>query len=363
MDNRLSTLRKYLNSNSLDSVIISAPEHIIYYSDFTGFSSLERDGYLLITKSSGYILTSPLYAEAVKEQVKHLKLLTITDTSPLLKHLERIKEKDLIKRIGFEVEDLRVSEWKKIGSNFVNFIPVDISMLRVRKSDAEIEFITVACAIADAAFQKSKKKLQPGMSELEFVFLLENEIRKKGSDVAFPSIVAFGKNAAIPHHKSDTTKLRSNDTILIDFGAVSQEYRSDITRTLFTGKISKEQKKAYLAVLEAQKAAVTFIKSSLSSREKVVKASAVDKVARDYLLSQSYPSIPHSLGHGIGLAVHEFPRLSPNSPDTLDEGMVFTIEPGVYFPGNFGVRIEDLYVIKKGTLRQLSFSPYLLSSI
>jgi Xaa-Pro aminopeptidase len=391
MTQRIAKVKKFLRETSVDAVLISSPSNIVYVSGFSGFSSIERDGYVVITKTASYILTNALYAEAVKSQVPHMELLEYSARTRISDHLETLTQKHKLQTIGFEEENLTISEWKSLTSKVTaKFIPVVLDEIRIHKDKDEIVNITKAAAIADAALEKTMAHITPGMTEKQLVLLLENEMRNANADTAFPTIVAFGKNAAIPHHKSDSTKVKGNDLILIDFGAAYNEYRSDMTRTLFIGKANHEQKKAYQAVLDAQQKAVEIIQKKLvssssqpldkaedESRSKKlyssrlakarsnnkILASEIDKAARDHLVSLHYPSIPHSLGHGIGLAVHESPSLSPRSEDVLTEGMVFSIEPGIYSPGKFGIRIEDLYTIDNGTLKQLTYFPSHLMEI
>jgi Xaa-Pro aminopeptidase len=382
MKERLRQLRSHLLVNGLDAVIISSPANIVYYSGFSGFSSIERDGYLYITQKEGYICTGALYAEEVKHTIAHLTLLEYSGTVSLSTQLASLTKKQRLKRVGYEADNMTVSEWQNIKKTVPGLTQVDLRSVRERKNSDEVKNIRKAAAIAGSALSSILPRIKSGITEKELVFRLEDEIRKDVFDIAFPTIVAFGANAAIPHHKSNDTKLKNDDLILIDFGAVSNEYRSDMTRTFFIGKATAEQKKAYKAVLTAQQKAATYITSKLSSRrakrgeipkelinknrerslsslemtKHEISTSGVDKVAREYLITQGYPPIPHSLGHGIGLEVHEFPRLSPHSKGTLEEGMVFSIEPGVYLPGKFGIRIEDLYTIQNGTLKQLTAS-------
>lgn len=155
---------------------------------------------------------------------------------------------------------------------------------------------------------------------------------------------------------SDDRKQKTDGQfVLLDFGIKVDNYCSDMTRTIFYGKASNKQKKIYQTVLEAQTKAADFLNQQIKSKKKVI-GKEVDQVARDYIISQGFPAIPHGLGHGIGLEVHEAPRLSPKSDDEITEGMVFSIEPGIYIPGYGGVRIEDLYVVEKSGLRQLTGS-------
>jgi len=184
----------------------------------------------------------------------------------------------------------------------------------------------------------------------------------KGAVVSFPPIVAFGKNSSIPHHQTGDSILgpesssgREGQIILLDFGVKYDDYCSDMTRTVFFGKPSKEQQKIYETVLSAQQKAVDYINKTLKSGKKIW-ASKVDIAARDYIISKGFPTIPHSLGHGIGLEVHEHPSLSPKSKEDLKSGMVFSIEPGIYIPNLGGVRIEDLFVLENQQLRALTGS-------
>jgi len=379
MEHRIKKIQQVLRDKKLDAALISSPVNIVYFSNFSGFSSVERDGYILLTKRTGYILTNALYKDAVKKQVRHLKLLEYSSATPLHKHLTALIKKNNLQRIGFEADNLTVSEWKYLKKSLPKLVPIDISNIRIEKTPDEIRNIEQAAKIADRALKTVQPMIKPGISEKQAVFMLENEIRKENSDIAFPTIVAFGKNAAVPHHKSNDTLLKKNDLILVDFGATSNEYRSDMTRTFFIGKATDEHRKAYQAVLTAQQKAVDYIESQFtySSNERSesrsnssrlrsnskIKASQVDQVARDSLISQGYPSIPHSLGHGIGLEVHEAPHVSPNSSEELTDGMVFSLEPGIYLPDKLGIRIEDLYVIENGKLKRLTHSPSLLQQI
>ncbi|MCR4305907.1 MAG: M24 family metallopeptidase, partial [Candidatus Daviesbacteria bacterium] len=188
-------------------------------------------------------------------------------------------------------------------------------------------------------------------------------IRTKGAVISFPTIAAFGKNSSIPHHQTGNTKLgpesssgREGQVILLDFGVKFENYCSDMTRTIFFGKPTGKQKDIYNEVLESQQKAVDYIKGLIKTGQEI-RSAGVDKVARDYILSKGYPSIPHSLGHGIGLEVHEHLSLSPKSKESLKEGMVFSIEPGIYLTDFGGVRIEDLFVYEEKGLRQLTVSP------
>jgi Xaa-Pro aminopeptidase len=235
--------------------------------------------------------------------------------------------------------------------------PVDLTgQLRLIKSSAEIDAIKNACELGDKAFDHILKIIKKNLTEKQLVFEIEMFIKRHEADISFPTIVAFGPNASHPHHVPTDLKLKPNNFVLMDFGVKMDNYCSDMTRTIYFGKADSEQKKLYSAVLESQKIAAAQIEKLLQ-KEKLIKGAAIDKISRDYIISKGYPTIPHSLGHGIGLEVHEIPSLSPVTDFELKNGMVFSIEPGIYLPDNMGVRIEDLYAIQNNKLIHLTHSP------
>ncbi|HEX8931878.1 MAG TPA: aminopeptidase P family protein [Patescibacteria group bacterium] len=352
----LAHLREIMIQDSLDAILISSLPNIIYLTNFAHFSDLEREAYLLITKNSQYIFTDARYSHAVKTQLKNFQLLEISIQKSFIQHLKQLIHDQKIKKMGLEENNLTVAEHKKIISVFKNSLHINLRDLRIKKNPWEIKHLKKSCQIGDQAFTYICKQIKLGMTEKELVFKLETFIRQQGADIAFPTIVAFGKNAAIPHHKSGNEKLTANNFILLDFGVKYENCCSDMTRTIFFGKATNEQKKVYETVLTAQEKAMQQY-SNLAKQSKPVKAANIDKAARDYIISKGYPSIPHSLGHGIGLQVHEAPSLSPGSKDILANGMVFSIEPGIYLNDNFGIRIEDLFAIENNKLIRLTKSP------
>jgi len=292
----------------------------------------------------------------------------ITPENTLDKIFENLSKK--IKKIGIEENDLSVAEYKKIRKHFKTVNLKELSNLRTIKGEDEILKIEKACKLGDEAFDFILKKLKLGVSEKQIAFELEFFIKRNGADISFPPIVAFGKNSSIPHHQTSDKRLKTKSIVLLDFGVKLGNYCSDMTRTIFFGKADDKFKKIYNTVLASQQKAIESLKSSMvngqwsidarnadSSEVDSIRASDIDLVTRNHIVKQGYPTIPHSLGHGIGIEVHESPRLSPESKDILKPGMVFSIEPGIYMPGFGGVRTEDLVVLEKKGLRLLTHSP------
>ncbi len=353
-DIRLQKLKEHLKKEKLDGILLSSVANITYLTGYANFSKEEREAYIFIGNNFAYIITDGRYAEIIEREVSHLNLFQKGNG----KSEEELfkKHKKEIKSLGIEEDNLTVSEHKILKKHFKNL--KHFSVARSIKFKEEIKNVEKACKLGDETFKYILGKIKEGISERELAFEIEFFIKKNVAEISFPSIVAFGKNSSVPHHKASNSRLKINDNlILLDFGVKWEKYCSDMTRTVFFGKPTGKQKEIYRIVLEAQKKAVELINKGER------KASKIDKIARDYITSYGYPTIPHSLGHGIGLEVHESPSLSPKSRDTLKEGMVFSIEPGIYIPGFGGIRIEDLFVLEKNGLRQVTNSPKNLTSI
>jgi Xaa-Pro aminopeptidase len=360
MNKRLSKLRSAMKEKNFDALFISSIPNIIYLTTFSGFSTEDRDAFLFVTKDKQSIFTHGIYKEAIKKYIKDFELIEMRRENPVSKSLQNLVTQHKIKILGFESFDLKVSEYETL-LKFVNkkiLKPTSlVSNLRIIKSSDEIELIKKACALGDKTYSHILKFLRMNISEKELAFEIEAYIRKNGGDPSFPTIVAFGENASFPHHVPTDKRLKKNMFVLMDFGVKMNNYCSDMTRTIFFGKANKEEKNAYQAVLRTQNKAIEQAKNILANNPQKLWAHELDNVAREYIVSENFPTIPHSLGHGIGMEVHEMPRLSPHSKDILENGMVFSIEPGIYLPGKFGVRIEDLFAIENNKLVPLTHSP------
>ena len=350
MSERLSTLKKQLKRQGLDGVIISSVSQILYLSGFA-FSNYEREAYLIITKEKQYLVTDGRYQEAV-QKLADFDLVIRSADLPFKKILKVLIKNHQISVLGFEEDDLLVKEFGMISKLVKETKPLKNVSLRSIKSRDELKAIREACLLTDQAFLKILSKIKQGITEKELAFELEYFIKRSGAETSFDTIVAFGKNSSVPHHKTGVTKLKNQNIILLDFGVKLNNYCSDFTRTVYFGKAPSKFKKMHQTTLQAQKKAADFINST-----KNPKAADADNIARSYIKSKGFPFIPHSLGHGVGLKIHEHPSLSPKSKDVLKEGMVFTIEPGIYQPGYGGVRIEDTFVLEDHGLTALTKSP------
>jgi Xaa-Pro aminopeptidase len=224
-----------------------------------------------------------------------------------------------------------------------------IEQLRSIKELEELMSIRKAVELTDAVFEEAKAIIRPGITEKEIAWEIEKSLRQKGSEgVPFEIVVASGPNSALPHARPRDEAISSGGPVLIDMGARIDGYCSDFTRTLFLGKADKTFRKIYNIVLKAQTAAIERLESGMD-------ASQADRLARSVIEQAGYgDAFGHGLGHGVGLAIHEFPRLGLNSFDLLADGMVLTVEPGIYIAGQGGVRIEDTVILENGKARVLT---------
>lgn len=357
---RIVNVQKEVSRERADAVFITDPYDIIYLTGFSNFSVEEREAFLLVTKTQAHLITDGRYTEAVKKQVPFVTVLERSTQKPLNIILSSLAKKHKIKSLCFDEDNLTVAEFNRICNIFDVLIPYPLQDLRVKKDAQEITAIQKACKVGDDAFSYIIKQLKEDMREKELALLIEMFVKKNGASLSFPSIVAFGANASVPHHQTGDTKLKKNSFVLLDFGTKVDNYCSDMTRTIFFGKPDEEQKRMHATVLGAQQAALDLLDTKYvihNPSKKTVKASELDSAARKYIIDAAYTSTPHSLGHGTGLEVHEAPSLSPKSEDVLSDGMVFSVEPGIYIPNFGGVRIEDLFTIQNGKLVQLTKSP------
>jgi Xaa-Pro aminopeptidase len=355
----VSHLQTLLHKKSLDAVLISSLPNLIYLTNFSGFTTEDRDAFLLITQKKQFLFTHSLYKEAAAKYMKQFTLVPMTRENPISESIQKIVTTEKIKTLAYEENDLTVGEYHALLTYIDKKILTPqafVEKLRETKTSQEIAAIQSACELGDKTFNALLDKIKPGMTEKELAVAFEYLLKKEGADTSFRTITAFGANASLPHHVPTDQKLIKDEFVLMDFGARYNNYCSDMTRTVCFGKPSREMQRVYEAVYDAQQKAIDFLEKKVAKGENVTGAD-VDNIAREHIVAKGFPTIPHSLGHGIGLEVHEQPSLSPSAKSALTNGMVFSIEPGIYLPGKLGVRIEDLFAIEGKKLIQLTTFP------
>ena len=333
--------------SDLESVIILNDVNRYY---FCGYDA--SFGVLFLTPKKSFFITDARYLEEAKTVASSNYEVVLGDFNSALEFIKTYVSDNAIKSIGFENKTILFSEYNEIKKiSNVEFVPVSDKILSLRaiKDENEIELIREASRISDKALLALQKKIKAGVTEREVLAELEYQMRLLGAHgVAFDTIVAFGKRTAFPHAHSDNTKLEKGMHILIDFGAKYNHYCSDMTRILSLGEPSSEIKALHADVLYAQNYALSAMTAGLTGRE-------IDSFAREYLKSCGYgDKFTHSLGHGLGLEIHESPAVSPKNFEELQENMVVTCEPGVYIEGLGGIRIEDTVLIKNNGIELLN---------
>jgi len=348
--NRIQKLRQGLAEKEVDGIFILQPENRYYLSGFDGSA-----GYLLISQQDTILATDFRYIEQAKNQAPDYQIFKITgnisDWFPKL-----VAELNL-KSLGFEAEHVSFTMYRQLSdilnktSSRLKLAPVErlVESLRAIKEPEEIELITRAAEISDKAIKYAEDIIGIGMTEKEVAWQIERFMRENGSQtIPFEIIVASGPNSALPHAKPSHRQINSGEPVVIDIGARFGGYCSDLTRTICPGTPDETFRKVYDTVLGAQLAAIAITKEGMSGSE-------ADILARTVIEQAGYgEAFGHSLGHGVGLAPHEQPSLGPNSTESLNQGMVFSIEPGIYLVGWGGVRIEDLVVMEGTQVRLLS---------
>ncbi len=332
---RLGALRSELAAANVDALLVSALPNIRYLTGFSGTSAL-----LFVTARDLYFITDFRYETQVQGEVGDFAHVRVEGASlwiGLWEILQRIVPLDII---GFESTHVLYRDFQRLlteGSRY-QWRPQNgmIEKLRESKDADEVALIELAGGIATRALATTLTRIRPGINELEIAGFLEKALRDEGcEEFPFPTIVASGPRAALPHARPTSRVVESGDLLLLDFGAQYRGYCSDITRTVIVGKATDEQRHIYSIVRTANERASEKVRAGMSGQD-------ADALARSYIEEQGFgKAFGHSLGHGLGLEVHEAPRLAKTAEAPLSEGAVVTIEPGIYRPGWGGIRIED----------------------
>jgi Xaa-Pro aminopeptidase len=338
---------RLVKQKSLDALLFTTGSDIFYLTGFNGDA-----GRLILTAGGEPLFfTNSLYKDAA---VKIKGWTVFAEKRPQSAQIADALTKRRIKNLGFDPNALTVTEHKNLGDklNTVNIRLVDaknpLRVLRSIKSPSEVKAIKDALAITIEAVEYAREAKTDTTTEQGLSVEIDRFMRLKGDNsLAFPTIVAAGRNSAFPHH-SPSAKVISNELFLTDLGAKRYGYCADLTRVSFSGKMPQLFHKVYTIVKKAQEIAIAKIKPG-------VKCSEIDKIARQFIEKHGYGKyFTHGLGHGVGLDVHEMPLLNAASQDILKEGMVVTVEPGIYLNNRFGVRIEDMVLVKPGKAELLS---------
>ena len=331
----MNGIKDILKDYGVNAALVITASNTFYLS---GYESTNCR--ILITNDKDYFFTDMRYLEEAKNAIGDR-------FEVLLGGVEEIKGivDDLcVKALGVE-ENVSYGEYRSLEELFkgVEFVAVDeaFSKIRAIKTEREISLIKTAQSITETAFNEILPFIKEGVTEIEIAARLEYIMLKNGCELAFDSIVAFGENGSKPHAHRSERKLRRGEFVTMDFGAKYKGYCSDMTRTVALGAVDERKARAYNAVLEANKLAEKAIKIG-------EKCCDIDAVARNYLAKFSLDKFfSHSLGHSVGVDIHEMPAFSPRCDEVLKEGMIITVEPGVYLEGDFGLRIEDMALVTK----------------
>lgn len=340
---RLRAVRNRLRKNKIDSLVLTNPANVTYLTGFSGDES-----WAVVTSRGIYLVTDSRYrlqaaAECRLCRIVEREVSLARWTAQLVSRLKSVRNVSVDKSISLAY----YSALKKHIKGRITKAPDIVEALRCIKDEYEIRTIEAACRIAEKALSQIKRYVKAGVTENELAGRLDFQIRKLGAINSFETIVAFGANAARPHHKPTTRKLKENDTVLVDFGVRYKGYCCDLTRCFAVGRASGLYKKAYEAVEQAQAAAIKMIKPGVDVRD-------VDSAAREVIKRYDLPVFGHGTGHGLGLQVHEAPVISDKVKGRLRAGMVFTVEPAVYIGGKLGIRLEDDVLVTQTRCKVLS---------
>ena len=332
---RLAALADALITAHLDGLLLTSLPNIRYLTGFSGTSAL-----VVATPSEVLFITDFRYKTQAADEVGDLARISIEPQSLWAGLWQILPSFGSLEVVGFESAHLLHRDFQRLleaGGRWQWRPTVDlVEVLRERKDAGEVELITRAASIATRALERTLPQIRVGMTELQIAGILEHALREEGSEgFPFPSIVASGPRSALPHARSSSRRVASGDYLLLDFGAEYGGYCADVTRTVVVGRATDDQRAIHSIVREANQTASTAVRAGMRGRD-------ADALARSYIESQGFGAeFGHSLGHGLGLEVHEAPRLARTSDLPIAAGAVVTIEPGIYRPGWGGVRIED----------------------
>jgi Xaa-Pro aminopeptidase len=353
---RLDALRAVLDQVQLDAILLSRSANKRYFSGFRlGHGEEATSGWsgtLLVTRDVNVILADSRYTEQASIEAPGWNL--VATTRPMHEDLPPLLLEHDIEALGLEAAVVTHADWTALAEAApgveLHAVDDELVPLRVRKAPEEVDAIARACALTDACFEHLVDFTRPGMTEQEVAWELESFFRANGAEgLAFEPLVLAGPRAAMPHGRASAARIEPGNVLLIDFGCSVDGYRSDMTRTAFVGDVPPDVERWHRAVLEAQQAAIDALRPGVNGQE-------IDAIARARIEQDGVEPYGHGLGHGIGLETHEPPQLRRSTAYTLEPGMVFSVEPGIYLPGTTGIRIEDIVSLEPDGPRMLTQS-------
>jgi len=352
---RMGALRRKLSRAGLSGLLVTNPPDVRYLCGFTGSSAA-----LAVTRRTARLFTDSRYATQAGEEV-HAAQAQIVQGSPAVAAAQWLAAQPGASMTGFDPARTTVAElkrWKmelprRLRRSFLQPTPAPlVETLRVVKDESELEVMSEAALVGCRLFEEILELLRPGIAEIDVAAELEHKARLLGAEgMSFETIVASGMRSAMPHGRATAARLPRRGFVTLDFGIILRGYCSDMTRTVFLGKPKPGERRAYQAVLEAQETAVNAVAPGASCAE-------VDEAARSILRREGFgEAFTHSTGHGVGLEIHEPPRVGAGQSTHLMPGMVVTIEPGIYLAGQFGIRIEDMVAVARNGSHVLTPAP------
>ena len=346
--NHLNQIAAKLDQYKLDAMLITSAPGEYYAIGFHG------EGMVIVTKTESRYFTDSRYIEAAGNLVTGANI-TMTDKNKNFMVLAEQAIQELgIQKMGFEDGYVTVASYNQYSKLPCELVPAQslVNDLRAAKDEEEIALMKKAQEITDQAFDAILKFIQPGMTEQEIAARLQYEMLLRGADkMSFDPIVVSGPNGSLPHGIPSEKKVQKGEFLTMDFGCIYHGYCSDMTRTVAVGQPTEEMERVYHTVLEAQRAGIAAARAGVTGSE-------VDRAARQVIQQAGYGAFfSHSFGHSLGLEIHESPNASPSEQSVLPTGAVISAEPGIYLPGRFGVRIEDVLVLREGGCEDITHSP------
>jgi len=348
LQDRIRRIRTLLQSEETDAVLVSRPENIYYLTGFNGSS-----GSVLITETDVCLFTDFRYEQQAKDQSPHCRLMIIKNS--ILSILKELTATHSIKTLGCEGDFISHLQYINLQESLpdckIKPLTGCVEKIRIIKDSGEIEKISAAVNVTDQAFNHVLSFIDSGVPEHDLALEIEYFMKKNGAEgIAFPFIVASGKRSSMPHGTASKKLLAGGDLLTMDIGATMAAYNSDLTRTVAIQKAGEKCREIYKIVLEAQMAGIDSVRSGIPACD-------ADRAARKIIEKHGYGEFfGHGTGHGVGLQIHESPRLSAGDHTILEPGMVVTVEPGIYLPGWGGIRIEDTVAVTENGCRVLSSS-------